>query len=181
MADGEQENIVTEETFAKGMRMLAATWPDRSPSKDTLAAYWMAIGHVDDTVFMQAAGMCLRECTFYPKPAEILQRVERILANAGALPMEPETAWSHVMGNLRAREAELENNAIQRAVREVGGLRRIGQANVDSELPFIRRDFINRYTELRRRMIAEDTSLTAQALPEPDQEKPLSIDEWRSA
>lgn len=169
------------DTFTSGMKLLAATWPDRSPSKDTLAAYWMAVGHVDDAVFMQAAGMCLRECTFYPKPAEILQRVERILANAGALPMEPETAWSHVMGNLRSREAELDNEAIQRVVRELGGIRRIGQANVDSELPFIRRDFISRYAELRRRMIAEDTTLTAQALPETTTEQPLAIDEWRAS
>ena len=169
------------DTFERGMRLLAATWPDRSPSGDTLAAYWMALGHIDDNVFMQAAGMCLRECTFYPKPAEILQRVERILANAGALPLEPETAWAHVMKNLRTPESELDNEAVQRTVRELGGLRRIGQANVDSELPFIRRDFISRYAELRRRMIAEDTSLTAQALPEPDEDQPLAIDEWRSA
>jgi hypothetical protein len=159
---------MTEETFARAMRLLAATWPDRSPSKETLAAYWLALAHLDDQVFMQAVSMCLRECTFYPKPAEILQRVERILANAGVLPSEPEAAWSEVMRKISGKEADLSNEAMQKTVRELGGLRRIGQANMESELPFIRRDFISRYAELRRRMIAEDTSYTAQALPSGD-------------
>lgn len=152
------------------MQLIAATWPDRSPTSDTLAAYWISISHLDDDVFMQAVGMCLRECTFYPKPAEILQRVERILASAGVLPAEPEEAWAEILKKISGPESNLSNESIQRAVRELGGLRRIGQAHVENELPHIRRNFITRYAELRRRMIAEDTAYTAQALPAGDDE-----------
>ena len=63
------------ETFNQTMKLLVATWPERSPSKETLAAYWLALQHLDDTAFKQAAHRCLQECTFFPKPAEIIARI----------------------------------------------------------------------------------------------------------
>lgn len=64
------------ETFNQTMMLLAAIWPERSPSKETLAAYWLALSHLPDDAFRQAAHRCIQECTFFPKPAEILARVD---------------------------------------------------------------------------------------------------------
>lgn len=91
-------------TFSKVMRFFAATWPDRSPTEDTLEAYWLALQHLDDDVFKQAAKRCLRECTFYPKPAEIISRAADILTIAGVLPSEPEAAWLEVQAAAKRYE-----------------------------------------------------------------------------
>ncbi len=44
---------MTREVFTAGMARLIATWPDRSPSATTHAAYWEACCHLDDTVWAE--------------------------------------------------------------------------------------------------------------------------------
>jgi hypothetical protein len=66
---------MTDETFTQYMDLMSATWPDRSPSEETVAAYWLALNHLADDEFSSAVMRCLQECTFYPRPAEILARV----------------------------------------------------------------------------------------------------------
>lgn len=161
-------------TFIQGMALFAATWPDRAPTKDTLSAYWLALSDLADDVFTEACKRCLRECTFYPKPAEILARAKEALTAAGAMPLEPEPAWEEVLVVLRNQWSPYKSvtvvysdPAIEEAVRSVGGLGRIAMTDKD-ELPFVRKDFLERYRILRQRRIDTDPSLMRQSLPAGD-------------
>lgn len=166
------------------MQLFAATWPERAPTADTALAYWMALNHVDDKVFQQAARLCLQQCTFYPKPAEILERVETILTEAGALPVDAEQAWSEVQAMMRhytgpeASSARFfgraappgpaySNALIRPVVDEIGGIASLSHADTVRDLPHRRREFIERYKTLRDRALAADPELLAQPLPAP--------------
>lgn len=156
-------------TFERMMRYFNATWPERAPDAETFAAYWFALSHLDDQVFTMAAQRCVRECTFYPKPAEILARARDILDRAGVLPKTPAEAWVEVETALRRFGADgspvWSNPQIGETVRELGGVRTL--ALMDAErLPYIRREFLARYAERRDGMIADDPRLMAHGLPE---------------
>lgn len=169
---------MTESVFQDGMKLLAATWPDRSPSTKALAAYWMALSHLDDSTFGEAVKRCLRECRFFPAPAEILSRAETALTSAGLLPLEPEAAWRLVAEIARGWHPALltpewPNEDMGRTVRELGGLRRIALSG-DDAVTWIRKEFVARYGEYRRRGIAETTALMSQALPATTQARELA-------
>lgn len=167
---------MTRDAFTAGMARLIATWPDRSPSAATHAAYWEACCHLDDTVWAEAVKRCLRECTFFPVPAEILARGESALATAGLLPPEPDDAWGWLLaraqGRSRPSDSRYEHPDIKRAMSEIGGLRALMMAEND-EVPWLRKTFVARYGEYRRRRIAQELSLMAQPLPEPGQYEAL--------
>ena len=156
-------------TFSEGMALLSATWPDRSPSAQTTAAYWLALSHLDDTTFTEAVTRCLRECRFFPAPAELLDRAEAALTTAGRLPEDAETVWSRVMDSAKRWHPAVGptmwfNEDTERALRDVGGLRAVALAG-DDDVRFTRKDFMARYGTYRRRRIAADPSLMGQALP----------------
>jgi hypothetical protein len=161
------------------MRLLAATWPDRSPTADTLAAYWLALGHLDDVVFEQTIARCLRECTFWPAPAEILSRAQEILESAGLLPRPPADAWTEVERELRRSGAygqpEWSNPLIGQVVQELGGTRHLALMELD-RLAFVRREFVERYDAVRRMAITRDTALMSQSLPAPEPGRPALTD-----
>lgn len=181
------------ETFDQQMRLLMAMWPDKERPSETLMAYWVALGHLDDAVFTQAVGECLRGCTFFPVAAEILNRVERILTAAGVLPTEPERAWLEVVTPQRdwirqlhqqfdadapmSKPRRWSHPAIGTVVEELGGVTEIQRADVHREIPYLRKEFIARYGALRQRAIAADLSLLAQALPEPVPALPEETDD----
>lgn len=161
---------MNRKTFQDGMKLLSGTWPDRSPSKETTAAYWLALNDLADEVFMRAVGIVLRRSTFFPAPAEIRRHAEDILAAAGVLPAEPETAWEAVLRMARrwspyTGNPIFEDEAIGRTVSELGGIGRIALAAND-ELPFIRRDFLSRYEVYRRRAIDGDPEIMSRSLPD---------------
>lgn len=175
---------MNRKTFEKTMQLFAATWPERAPTADTALAYWMALNHVDDKVFQQAARLCLQQCTFYPKPAEILERVETILTEAGALPVDAEQAWAEVQAMMRhytgpeASSARFfgraappgpaySNAFIRPVVDEIGGIYMLTESDVVRDLPHRRREFITRYSELRKRALMADSELMGQPLPAP--------------
>lgn len=169
-------------TFRSFFDLFNATWPDNKSTKATFGAYWIALGHLDDDVFQQAATQCLRECTFYPKPAEILSRAERILTNAGVLPKEAPEAWNEVMhavrsmGSERAHQYAFSSPDIPQLARECGGFVKIGTCDAERELPFLRKEFISRYEPLRKQRISDQPALMAQALPEAEPELPALDD-----
>jgi len=169
--------------FENGMKLLSATWPDRSPSAQTMTAYWMAVSHLDDTSFGEAVKRCLRECTFFPAPAEILRRAEAALTTAGMLPAEPEAMWPRVLSAARRWHAamapvEWDDPDVERSLREIGGLRAIAMAT-DDDVTWLRKGFIDRYAIYRQRRIADDLRLMGQALPAGDE--PLRLSDRRRA
>lgn len=133
-------------------------------------AYWMALQDLSDDVFIESVGRCLRGSTFFPTPSEIRRHAEDILAVCGVLPAEPSSAWEVVLRMARrwspyGDNPKFDDEAVKRAVNELGGIGRIAMAH-DSELPFIRKDFIARYEVYRRRQIDSDPELMGTALPE---------------
>lgn len=66
---------MTEETFANGMAMLTAVWPERAPGDDAMKVYWAVLQDVGDVEFQQAVETTLRESRYFPRPAELLAAV----------------------------------------------------------------------------------------------------------
>lgn len=171
---------MNRKTFEQMMSLFAATWPERAPTADTALAYWMALNHVDDRVFQQAARQCLQQCTFYPKPAEILARVTAILDVAGALPLAGGQAWTEALRLAQwhefesnypsrdgsSREPQVSNNDIKRALYEMGGYRSLFGLLTKDE-PYRRKEFMEIYDRLRTQRIAADPEILAQPLPPP--------------
>lgn len=158
---------MTGDSYQTGMARLAAMWPGRSPDGDTAAVYADALGHLDDTVWERAITMCLRECTFYPVPAEILQRAEWILTEAGVLPDTPEDAWSQVLMAARSSRPG-ESTGLDPMTREVlqtiGGIYAVKIAEGPAEIAALRRQFLDIYGSMRQRLIRRSGAL-AQPLP----------------
>lgn len=157
-------------TFDEHMKLLAATWPDRSPSADTMAAYWLALNDLDDEVFSRAIGSVLRRSTFFPAPAEIRKAAEEAMTAMGVAPPEPDRAWELVLraaSGVGFREAErqlLDHPSIKRAVQEMGGSRSIAMSDRSDE-PFLRKRFVERYAVYRRRELDGETGWFGDALP----------------
>ena len=62
---------MTGDSFAAGMSRMAAMWPRSAPAATTAAVYYDALADLSDDVWAAAVTQCLRDCTFYPVPAEI--------------------------------------------------------------------------------------------------------------
>lgn len=133
-------------------------------------AYWVALQELGDDVFMAAVGRCLRTQRFMPTPADVIQAARRVLEEEGLFPDDPEVAWERVQrwashclyGGERPNEI---NDAAARTVKELGGIRAIGMTDL-KDMPFVRKDFIKRYSVYREREIMNDTGIFAQSLPE---------------
>lgn len=160
---------MTRQNFNRGMALLEATWPDRAPTTDTLSAYWLVLQELHDTTFEACIARCLRECTFYPRPAEILARAEELLTDGGILPKSPENAWDEIMWAISGPrrytqdaiedgweyDHEFSSEAVSEACRMVGGLKRVGMTEL-RELPFVRKQFLEGYEGHRRRAVRYD-------------------------
>lgn len=171
---------MNRKTFQDGMKLLSATWPDRSPSSQTLAAYWMALSDLSDDVWLQAVGRVLKTSKFFPAPAELRSAATEVLTSHGMLPDEPEPAWAAVLGMARRWSpyqptVEFEDQAIARTVKELGGIGRIALAD-DRELPFLRKDFLARYAVYRQRAIDTSRDVFGRMLPAGDDGKPELAD-----
>lgn len=154
------------------MELLIETWPERSVGEGTLNVYWRTLQHLDDEVFIRSVERCIRESTFFPKPAEVLKRAREVLEVHGLLPPDPEQAWVAAMGAIsRSSTDGLDSDLIKQVIRELGGARHLGQTP-SNQMAHVRRDFISRYEFLRDRAIAEDDRLMGQALPAPSPADP---------
>jgi len=149
------------------MARLAAMWPGRSPDQTTAAVYAEALGHLDDTLWEAAIGLCLRECTFHPVPGEILARVEWLLTEAGMLPETPDDAWARVLQvALSSRPGEVETlpDLAYETVEDLGGIHAMKIAFALGQIERSRRQFLSLYGARRLRLIRRPETL-AQALP----------------
>lgn len=159
---------MTGEAFEAGMARLAAMWPGRSPSGDTAAVYAEILMPLDDGVWQRAVALCLRECTFFPTPAEILARAEDLLTEAGVLPDTATDAWAAVL--LAVRSAPGEPTLLAPLTREVigmvGGVYALRVAEDAAEVASIRRQFVDIYTARRQRLLRQPAAL-GQPLPAP--------------
>ena len=75
---------MTPDEFDAGMAVLLATWPKEASSEHTLAVYEQCLGHLEPDVWQGALLRCLTECTFFPRPAEVLEKaVEFVMERDG--------------------------------------------------------------------------------------------------
>lgn len=166
---------MNRKAFEDGMKLLAATWPDRAPSTQTMAAYWMALSDLSDDVWMEAVGRILRTARFFPAPAELRTAATEVLTSHGKLPDEPEPAWEAVLKAARTwtpygPQPSFSDEAISRTVSELGGMGRIAMAS-DYEVTFIRKEFLSRYGIYRQRQIDSHPGVFGQLLA-GDEESP---------
>lgn len=163
---------MTGDAFQRGMAQLTAMWPDRSPSPATVAVYAEALSHLHDTTFLAAIGRCLRECRFFPVPAEILSRVDELLTDAGCLPDAPEVAWQRVQSAIRGyypgSPSGLDGGVLS-IVRQMGGVHNLAMAEGEYEQARQRKEFLALYAEARRRIVYLTPEALGQALPAPRQ------------
>ncbi len=101
-----------------------------------------------------------------------MKRAESALVTSQLLPVEPDAAWADVLSAARnwapgSQSPTWPNADIKRAVNEMGGLRMLALAETD-DVPWLRKTFVERYAEYRRRRIATDDMLMAQSLPSPE-------------
>lgn len=132
----------------------------------------MSLSDLSDELFIEAVGRCLKHCTFFPVPSEIRSHAQNILTEHGVLPSEPEPAWESVLNMARRwspyqPSVEFEDQAIARTVQELGGIGRIAMAHND-EIPFLRRDFLARYSTYRQREIESGKDWYSRALTTAD-------------
>lgn len=176
---------MTRQKFEQQMRLMAATWPERAPTAETAAAYWLALQDLHDSTFEAAVAQCLQGCKFYPKPAEIREKAQVLLGAAGTLPPEAEEAWGQVLrivdrdfhpdcgwmtlevngvGRIGGGKSPL--SALQeQAVQALGGPSRIWNAS-HRDLGFIRQEFVEFYGRKREQEMAYgDYAQLGQPLP----------------
>src|SRR6185437_9424895 len=122
---------VTGDSFNRGMQMLRYLWPERTVGSGVLDAYWQTLNDLDDSVWEPAILAAARDCTFFPKPAELRERAIVILTRYGLLPVDPPTAWREVLYAVRhlgvaaivETHHQWSNPAILGAVEDLGGIR----------------------------------------------------------
>ena len=162
---------MTPDVFKQGMAQMTAMWPDRSPAPTTIAVYAEALSHLHDSTFLAAIGRCLRECRFFPVPAEILSRADELLTDAGCLPDAPEVAWNRVRSAIRAfypgKSSGLPDDLLP-IVRQMGGLHNLAMAEGEYEQSRQRKEFIELYSEARRRIVYLTPTALSQPLPGAD-------------
>lgn len=167
---------MSPDAFQQGMKRLSGMWPDRSPSPETAAVYAEALSHLHDTTFLASIGRCLRECKFFPVPAEILSRADELLTDAGCLPDTPEVAWNRVRSAIRAyypgQSSGLPDNLLA-IVRQMGGIHNLASAEGEYEQSRQRKEFIELYSEARRRIVYLTPTALSQPLPGAEMPQPM--------
>ena len=181
---------MTKETFNHGMTALAATWPERKATADTLSVYWLMLNQLDDRVFEAAVAACLGTCKFFPVIAELREKAIEALTTAGILPPTGEQAWAQLLDAMRFKRDpatgdysgwDADNGwvdkygytigapsplppMVEQAVRAIGGLKRIGDADMH-EFGFIRKEFVSYYDHRRETELTYNPAQLGQALP----------------
>jgi len=154
---------MTGDAYEAGMARLAAMWPGRSPDEATAAVYAESLGHLDDSVWERAIELCLRECTFYPVPAEILQRADWLLTEAGILPAVAEDAWTAVLQVARSSRPgadDLLPDLSFEAVEMMGGIYALKLALALGQMAQVRRLFLTIYGAERQRHLRTTHALS---------------------
>lgn len=109
-------------------------------SAPAIELYWRAMQHWTIEEFRQAAQHLLRTCEFMPVPKDFED-----LRRAG----EPtgSEAWTAVLAYCAGKPGDPITDRMRRAADAVGGIKAIGMANVERDLPFVHKRFLDAYAE----------------------------------
>lgn len=147
---------MNRQLFNANLDLLAHAWPQAPLTEQRLAAYWIGLSDLDDSVFTAAVQQCVRTCRFFPAVAELRAAAEEILTQAGVMPVEPEEAWIHVLSRAKrwhpGMSGRFDDPSITRALVEIGGISAVALASND-EVGWLRKSFLARYSVYRRRAL----------------------------
>lgn len=88
------------ETISEIFVLLQANWPNYEYTERTMELYERCLYDVPDEVLEAAAIQCVRDCTFFPKVAELKNASYSIMIDEMDLPT-PFEAWQMVQAHLR--------------------------------------------------------------------------------
>lgn len=121
-------------------------------SDGLLALYWQGLHDVDLIAFKDALGRHLRNPDsgqFMPKIADIMKMLNGSSLDAAL------SAWSKVEKAIRAigpwRSVAFDDPIIHRVIDDMGGWDVLCNIKTDEDLPFVARDFENRYRGFKSR------------------------------
>jgi hypothetical protein len=134
------------------MERLARTWPEYNLTEQTNEIYADALSDIPADALMAGAKKCIRTCTFFPKPAEIIKACVGIVFDDVQSAAQ---AWGDVKRNVSADYGfHFDNPYTERAIHALGGLNirnggegSYGQSPPDDE-PSWRARFMAEYDRL---------------------------------
>jgi hypothetical protein len=123
----------------------------RQLSAPALELYWRAMQHWAIADFLAAAAVLLRQCEFFPTPADF-ERLRRAAAGLGA-----DSAWEQLICD----HGRCDDPVGARALRSLGGWAVIGFADTD-RLPWLKERFREAYENF------QDSEIAEAGLPDPE-------------
>lgn len=139
-----------DQMFRRYMAMLGEIH-DKKITKVLTSAYWEVLKHHDDEDVEAAFKDAVATCTFFPKPAEILERIQK---------QEPEDApllaWARVMNALESVGPHMDpilDASTMNCVRAMGGWSYLCNLSYD-ELKWQEKRFVEYYETMTKSPLA---------------------------
>jgi len=147
----------TKRASAVAVGVLAEAF-GRKVSEKTLQAYEWGLDGLTVQQIQRAAARAIRECKFFPVPAEL-----RELAGEGNAESRALTAWeefSRAVTRIGAyRNPDFSNSTINATVRSLGGWEYVCSLTIEEFDKWLRKDFLKTYEAYDRRGVSEESGL----------------------
>ena len=129
------------QVFSKGMAVLIKLF-NKKMEKQVTQAYWYVLKDYSEEQIQQAFNRALRECKFFPMPAQFIEFIE------GNADEKAERAWIVLMDVIEKYghyySVVFEDGKIAKAVEVLGGWEYMCSLNIQ-QLNFKKKEFINIY------------------------------------
>lgn len=133
--------MIDREVFTREMALLIDRF-NRPFSKPVAARYYEILcEHLDTGDFELAARLAFARETYFPAPLRLVELVQPSAKVAAG------EEWERVLEAVRRGSGAELSPAGQRALKEVGGLWRIGHSDELTQLPWIKREFVQAFEE----------------------------------
>lgn len=164
------------EDYIPTMRRLAALFPQREISAETIAAYFDMLTDLDADVFRLAARQCAVTCDWFPTVAQLRREAQAITAEQHGL-LSPAEAWMHVLDVARhwtERSSATRQQCDHRtfaALQSIGGIREVATTEAVG-LSRLERQFRAAY---ERAYQADVEVAMTRRLPTPEADTPALV------
>lgn len=156
---------LTEKQAVQLVGILAATYPNATITDATPGAYQMMLKDADWTTLQALLPAILEANPDFCPPAPKIAAAYKAMIQPPR--MTAGEAWEIVMDKIKRigsyGRTDFGNEAIAKAVRDVGGLPTIGMADMERELPFVRKRFDEAFVVHQERQEARELAV---ALPD---------------
>jgi hypothetical protein len=142
--------LIDKTTFAREMALLQERF-NRELSRPILQRYQETLSrHLSTEEFVLAARLAFDTETFWPAPMRLVELVQPSPKAAAA------AEWEAVMDAVRRNATAELSPAGKRALKEVGGTWRIRHSDELTQLPWIRKAFVEEYEGYERTRHADE-------------------------